>query len=97
MDLIVRPEAEDDLARAADWYREHGAAVKEKFISRVEATLNRIANRPSLFPHERRGLRRASIRGFPYSVYFTSTETKVIVVAVLHQRRDPNIIDRRLY
>jgi hypothetical protein len=29
-------------------------------------------------------------------VYFTSTETKVIVVAVLHQRRNPAILDRRL-
>jgi plasmid stabilization system protein ParE len=36
------------------------------------------------------------VRGFPYSIYFLNTGAKVIVVAVLHQRRDPGILDDRL-
>lgn len=41
-------------------------------------------------------LRRALAKRFPYAVYFKIHEASVIVMAVLHQRRDQNILSERL-
>jgi len=53
-----------------------------------QATLNRIVDHPTQYPNATRGLRRAAVRGFPYSIYFVTTEKRIVVVAVLHHRRD---------
>jgi plasmid stabilization system protein ParE len=37
-----------------------------------------------------REVRRALLRRFPYAVFFKNHEEVVIVIAVLHMRRDPD-------
>ncbi len=36
MELIVRPEAEQDLAEASDWYGERESGLRTKFVAKVE-------------------------------------------------------------
>jgi plasmid stabilization system protein ParE len=96
VDLIVRPEAEADLAEASDWYRDHDIAVRDAFVARVEAAFDRIALKPNHFPRAGKLLRRASVRGFPYSVYFSAVGGQISVIAVLHHRRDASVLDTRL-
>jgi hypothetical protein len=36
------------------------------------------------------------MRRFPYAVYFSTRESEIVVVAVLHQRRSPSALDKRL-
>jgi len=40
-------------------------------------------------------LRRALCKKFPYAIYFYETEDDVIVLAVLHQRRNPIVWQQR--
>ena len=51
MELIVRPEAEQDLAEASDWYGERESTLRAKFVANVEATLERIQEHPAQFPY----------------------------------------------
>ena len=96
MELVIRPEAEQDLREASDWYAQLGERLKERFIARVESSLERILGKPSLFPHAKWHLRRASVREFPYSIYFRVAGDKAVVFAVLHHSRDLRTLDRRL-
>jgi plasmid stabilization system protein ParE len=41
------------------------------------------------FPAVSREIRRALLQTFPYAVYFRVTDDAVIILAVLHLRRDP--------
>jgi plasmid stabilization system protein ParE len=81
MELVVRPEAERDLAEASDWYRDDSGVI---------------APHPTQFPHAGKLMRRASVRGFPYSVFYMAVKSKIIVIAVFHHRRDLSALDERL-
>ena len=87
--LIIRPEAEADLADAYDWYEERVAGLGTEFLDRVEIVLGAIAEHPELYPTILRNVRRALTRRFPYQVLYIVSETSVSVLAVFHTGRDP--------
>ena len=43
----------------------------------------------------RREVRRAVLMKFPYSVYFRELGEEIVVAAVLHHHRNPEIVKRR--
>ncbi len=96
MDLIIRREAEQDLAEASDWYKERGTVLRERFVARIESLLLRITRNPKQFPYAVGQIRRASVGGYPYSIYFRITATSIVVLAVLHHGRDLRLLDERL-
>ena len=57
--LIIRPEAESDLAEAFEWYEQRRPGLGESLLLSVEATLVAIQETPSLFPEVHRNIRRA--------------------------------------
>ena len=76
--LIIRPEAEADLADAYDWYEERVAGLGAEFLDRVEIVLGAIAEHPELYPTIFRNVRRALTRRFPIKCSATySGETPV--------------------
>ena len=94
--LIVRPLAEADLEDAARWYEDERAGLAERFLSDVNRTFARIRARPLQFPAVINDVRRALLHTFPYAVYFLAPAEDVVVLAVLHLRRDPKVWRRRV-
>jgi plasmid stabilization system protein ParE len=89
--LIIRPEAEADLAEAFAWYDAQRTGLGTEFLSEVRATLARVQEGPERYPIDLRKVRRAPVRRFPYSVYFLSQQERLLVLAVLHHRRNPEL------
>ena len=89
--FIVRPLAEVDLEDAATWYEAERAGLAARFLSDVDRTFTRIADRPLQFPLIADEVRRALLHTFPYAVYFRSSNEAVVVMAVLHLRRNPKV------
>lgn len=85
--LIIRPEAEADLAEAAAWYARVGH--EPRFEQRISDALTRIATGPLQFPVIYDDVRRALVRRYPYAIFFVTETDRVVVLAILHQRRDP--------
>ncbi len=96
--LIVAPEADQDVTDAADWYEQQRGGRGRKFAARVRDCIRSICNTPQGFTALRGPYRRAVVRHFPYIVayrYDATTDT-VTVVAVFHTSRDPNDLLGRL-
>ena len=93
--LIVRPEAEADLAASKLWYEEQHEGLGAKFLVEVDATFRRIESGPLAFGFVRAKLRRALLRRFPFGVFYVLTQEHIVVVAVLHAARDPRLWGRR--
>jgi len=55
-----------------------------------EATVDAIAQRPLQFSVVHRGGRRAGVRRFPYGIFFEVQETRIVVIACFHSKRDPS-------
>ena len=89
--FIVRPRAEADLEDAACWYEDERAGLAERFFSDVDRTFARIRERPFQFPTVAGEVRRALLHTFPYAVYLRASDQAVVVLAVLHLRRNPKI------
>ena len=96
MTLRVRPEARADILDAARWYNEREVGLGASFISQVEAVFLRIERGSLRFRIAYRGLRVALSHRFPYAVYFAPEGDDVIVFAVLHHRRDRDVLDKRI-
>ena len=94
--LSLRDEAILDLEAAADWYEERRTGLGGEFLRAVRATLAAVERAPERFGVARAEIRRALTRRFPYGVYYLVAGDRVIVLACLHVRRDPQVWQRRV-
>jgi plasmid stabilization system protein ParE len=88
--LLVRLEAEADIAEAALWYEARAAGLGWEFVLELRAAIERAADRPRAFLllRERPEVRRVLARRFPYRVFFIVRDDAVVVFAVIHAARD---------
>jgi plasmid stabilization system protein ParE len=89
MTLILRPEAEEELIEAIDWYEARAPGLGADLFRCVEASLGRISRHPEAYPLVHRGTRMATVRRFPYLVLYRVQQKEIVVVAVFHAKRDP--------
>jgi plasmid stabilization system protein ParE len=88
--MIIRPEAEADLVNARDWYERQREGLGAAFLLCVEEVLERIGRTPEMYTVVYHDVRRALTRRFPYAVYYRIAGTEVVVLGILHTRRDPH-------
>lgn len=94
-ELRIGREAERDMRAAREWYERAIEGLGDEFLAEVESVLDRIAEAPGQFPVVHRDLRRALLRRFPHAVFFQSDAAEIVVLAVLHQARAPEVAARR--
>jgi hypothetical protein len=70
--LVIRPEAEAEMAEAFEWYEERLPGLGASFLLCVDAVFHGIVRDPQLWPRIHREARRALTRRFPYEVFFVA-------------------------
>jgi plasmid stabilization system protein ParE len=95
--VIVRAEAEADLAEAYQWYEQQVLGLGGEFLLCVDAVMASIERNPQLYPVVHKGvIRRALTQRFPYGVFFVEGERSVSVIAVAHAKRSPRVWQDRV-
>lgn len=89
--IAFRREAQEELDDAAGYYEAQRAGLGLAFSHRAEEALDRIAAMPEMYPPLYQGIRRARLRQFPYSLFYQVEAEGILILAVLHNRRDPRI------
>lgn len=92
----LTPEALADLEEATLYYEESRPGLGETFSAEVFRLIQRIVDSPRQFPVIERTMRRGVLHRFPYSIYFLFDSGEVVILAILHHRRDPAIWKGRL-
>ena len=95
-ELIVAPEAQQDLDSAYAWYEGQQPGLGEVFLSRVDACIQALLRRPEMHPTVLEDYRRALVRRFPYAVFYEFSNDRVTVYTVSHTSRDPEKWRQRL-
>ena len=95
-DLIVAPEAEQDIGEAYAWYEDRRPGLGEEFLSCVDASIQAICRMPEMHAEVHEHYRRALVRRFPYAVFYEYAGGRVTVYCVFHTSRDPFKWRRRL-
>lgn len=92
--LEVRTRAVDDISAATDVYAASGELLAERWLTALARTVSQIGRRPTFgsatfAQHlDVPGLRHVGVRQFPYLVFYLEMDAAVVIVRVLHERRD---------
>src|SRR5947209_5563581 len=95
-DLIIAPEAEQDVAEAYSWYEGRRSGLGEEFMSCVDACIEAIRRTPEMHTRVHAEYRRGLVRRFPYAVFYEYANGTVTVYCVFHTARDPEKWRQRL-
>lgn len=87
--ILVRDEAEADLAEAALWYERRCVGLGTEFLRAVDACLSLISRQPEIFPMVHREARMGLPRKFPFLIIYRVFPDFISVVAVVHGNRHP--------
>jgi toxin ParE1/3/4 len=82
----LHPDAREEFREAVLFYG--GAA--ERFVDAVEAGIAAIIQKPVRFREFEPGLRICRVSKFPYSVLYSVRERNIMILAIKHDRRDPD-------
>ncbi len=88
-ELIIRPEAKADLLDTFHWYQEQRQGLGHNFKLCVEEVISKIQSNPHIHKTIFQNVRRSVTKRFPFGVFYTVENEKIIVLAVMHAQRDP--------
>ena len=77
------------MTEAALFYEAAKTGLGDAFLDDIQHAIDTVRERPQLGVAVARGFRRALLRRFPFSIVYAIDDSKIIVVAVAHQRRRP--------
>lgn len=87
--LQFRGEVWDELREATLWYQTKGPGLGTEFVRAFEAIITNLERNALLYPVVYKSARRAVMRRFPYSVIHIVSDDEILIVSVIHGKRDP--------
>ncbi len=96
MRLRALPEVSDDIAAAANWYRQIDVDLSVDYVEAVYASLGLIFATPLIRKPVYKEYRRGLMRRFPYVVYYRVANEELIIALIIHTARDPVRVRRIL-
>lgn len=93
--LRLTAAAEHDLREGRRWYEKEAPHVAQRFRVEIRAAVSRIAEHPLLYPIVHHNVRRSVLRRFPYSVFYRIEDEAILVIAIVHQARQPQVWQQR--
>jgi toxin ParE1/3/4 len=94
--VVVRPQARLEFAAASDCYDEHAPGVGDDLLRAFETTVAALEQNPFRFQGIHRNLRQPRLGKFPHGLYYTVSDSDIIIVACLHGSRDPKFWKNRV-
>jgi plasmid stabilization system protein ParE len=96
VELIVAPEAEQDIDEAYGWYESKQFGLGEDFLSRVDACIQSILRSPELHRVVYENYWRMLVRRFPYAIFYEYVNGVATIYCIFHTSRDPKRWQQRL-
>ena len=82
--------AEEEMTEASVFYEAATSGLGAGFLDEVGRVVKILREHPELGQPVGRGLRRALLHRFPFSLIYSVEVGEVLIVAVAHQRRRPD-------
>ena len=94
--VVVRSQAETDMAAAAAWYDQQSPGLGTEFLRAIDVGIASVARNPAMFATVYRNVRRALLRRFPYGLFFVLSNKSVVIIACLHGKQSPSRLKSRI-
>jgi len=80
------------VAEAAEWYETQHPGLGQRFVSAVQSADKLLLANPLHYSVRFADVRRLNLTDFPYAIFFFLHDDMIVVLAVLHTRRDTRAI-----
>ena len=82
--------AEWEMLQAARYYESQVINLGYDFLSEIHRAVKSIEDNPEAAPKIKGSIRRRIIRRFPYAILYQIDPTEIVILAIMHQHRDPD-------
>lgn len=96
MNHVFHPDAAVEFEEAVRYYRLRGSVLGDRFDGEVRLAIGRILETPERWRVLEDDVRRCTVRVFPYSVLYTKEPDFMLILAVMHSKRQPGYWRYRL-
>ncbi len=95
--VLILTLAKEDIKEAAIWYNKQQVGLGNRFTSEVRKKVNYIRQNPKAIHVRYNNVRTAVLDVFPFMIHYMIDEEKttIIISAVLHTSRNPNLWNKR--
>jgi len=83
------PDAESEMIESAAYYEEQQPGLGRRFLVSVQDAVNRVVANSRLYAVVEMDVRRCLTKTFPFGVLFRERSDDIVIVAVMHLRRQP--------
>ncbi|MBS1486582.1 MAG: type II toxin-antitoxin system RelE/ParE family toxin [Bacteroidetes bacterium] len=90
------PEAREDVREIVLWYRNEKEGLEDRFLLSLQAAINSIVIHPHHYQITFDMIRTVTLKRFPYRVHYFIEETEVRVLGIIHAKRNPKLIRKRI-
>lgn len=92
----LHPGAARDLREAIAWYDSQSPGLGQIALSELRRVVERLRLFPEAYRQLQPGLRQASLARLPLHVIYMFGPETIVILAIVHNRRDPTSISRRV-
>lgn len=91
--IIILPLAMQDIKEAAQWYNKQQKGLGKRFTGEIKEKVDFIKNNPDATNIRYNNVRTAVLNSFPFIMHYhiNQPENLILVTAVFHTSRDPEI------
>jgi toxin ParE1/3/4 len=89
--------ARADFDESFDWYAERSEAAATGFCAAIEHAFEAILTNPGRCSRAALNCQYYSLKRYPFRVIFRQDETRILIVAIAHAKREPDYWHRRIY
>jgi toxin ParE1/3/4 len=89
------PPAEEEMIGESLFYRAVSRELGQDFLDDVQRVIDLLLEQPKLGRPAGRGLRRALLSRFPFSLIYAEESDAILIVAVAHHKRRPDYWRKR--
>jgi plasmid stabilization system protein ParE len=89
--IVFHRAASKELVEASAWYESKRLGLAIEFLAEIDRCLALVSKNPNQFAAVNEDVRRIVVHRFPYSVYFRTESQRVVVLAVFHSNRNPDV------
>lgn len=94
--VVYKPTAVAELREAFEWYEQQQLGLGSDFLAEIARIERHLRATPELYQRVEDEVRRATLRRFPYGLFYVAEKDVVVVLGCFHLHRDPRTRDDRL-
>ena len=96
MKIKLLSVAEQEFVEAVDYYNDQCQGLGYEFAAEIKSTMKRIVNFPKAWTKISPRTRRCLTNKFPFGVLYRIYDDTILVIAIMHMKRDPIHWQKRL-